>query len=47
MIAVGAVGAVIAGFIADKTKKFAEVTKIGISISVLCVIAFVQVRLTV
>ncbi|BFY97761.1 hypothetical protein BsWGS_00801 [Bradybaena similaris] len=42
MIAVGAVGAVIAGFIADKTKKFAEVTKIGISLSVLCVIAFVQ-----
>ncbi|CAG5127238.1 unnamed protein product, partial [Candidula unifasciata] len=42
MIAVGAVGAVIAGFIADKTKKFAEVTKIGFCLSALCGIAFVQ-----
>ncbi|CAL1538983.1 unnamed protein product [Lymnaea stagnalis] len=42
MIAAGAVGAVIAGVIADKTKKFSEVTKIGFCLSTLCGIAFVQ-----
>ena len=42
MIAFGAVGAVIAGVIADKTRKFAEVTKIGFVISILAGIAFVQ-----
>ncbi|XP_059142550.1 solute carrier family 49 member A3-like [Physella acuta] len=42
MIGLGAVGAFIAGFIADKTKKFAEVTKIGFCLSTLCGIAFAQ-----
>ncbi|GFS09373.1 major facilitator superfamily domain-containing protein 7-like [Elysia marginata] len=42
MIASGTVGAVIAGLIADKTRKFEEVTKIGFSCSVLAGIAFTQ-----
>ncbi|KAK3799318.1 hypothetical protein RRG08_048825 [Elysia crispata] len=42
MIAFGAVGAVIAGLIADKTRKFEEVTKIGFCCSVLGGIAFSQ-----
>ncbi|XP_012938860.1 solute carrier family 49 member A3 [Aplysia californica] len=42
MIAAGAVGAVIAGVIADKTRKFSEVTKLGFVFSNLAGIAFVQ-----
>ncbi|RUS84086.1 hypothetical protein EGW08_008125 [Elysia chlorotica] len=42
MIAFGAVGAVVAGLIADKTRKFEEVTKIGFCLSVLGGIAFTQ-----
>uniref|UniRef100_A0A2C9KD64 Major facilitator superfamily (MFS) profile domain-containing protein n=1 Tax=Biomphalaria glabrata TaxID=6526 RepID=A0A2C9KD64_BIOGL len=42
MIAFGIVGAFVAGLIADKTKKFSEVTKIGFCLSTLFSIAFVQ-----
>ncbi|KAH9518549.1 hypothetical protein Btru_017124 [Bulinus truncatus] len=42
MISSGIIGAFIAGLIADKTKKFSEVTKIGFCLSTLCSIAFVQ-----
>ncbi|GFO44746.1 major facilitator superfamily domain-containing protein 7-like [Plakobranchus ocellatus] len=42
MIGFGAIGAVVAGLIADKTRKFAEVTKIGFCCSVLAGIAFTQ-----
>lgn len=45
MIAIGAAGAVIAGVIVDKTRRFAEVTKIGFCLSTLCSIVFVQVRM--
>ena len=42
MIGAGAVGAVIAGVIADQTRKFSEVTKLGFVLSNLAGFAFVQ-----
>lgn len=44
MIALGSVGAVVAGIIVDKTRRFGEVAKIGFILSTLFGIAFTQVK---